>query len=163
MTGHPNMAVVEAADATDRDALLDAVYPDEGSTYVRALRGEVPRFFQEPVESGRHPANGVGDSSREPRSGVGICPTLTPCDDVGLYEKLSGALIVITVKDHRVTSGLGRIVSEVHLEHGYSTRLLRVGVKDTFTHGGIPGYLENFYGIGGKRYQDYRSGCAGTG
>ncbi|MGB4713876.1 MAG: transketolase C-terminal domain-containing protein [Pontimonas sp.] len=169
MTGLPNMTVVEAADATDMETLLDAVYPIQGPTYVRALRGEVPRLFDAPLEIGQHRTLFEGEDVlvvvsghltaatqrivseiREENPGVGLVnvSTLKPFDDVALYEKLSRAATVITVENHWVTSGLGRIVGEVILEHGYSTRLLRVGVKDTFTHGGSPSYLENFYGIG---------------
>ncbi len=169
MTGLPNMTVVEAADATDMASILDAVYPVPGPTYIRGLRGEVPQLFGTPLELGRHRTIFDGEDVlvivsghltaatqlivselRGAHPGLGLVnvATLKPFDDHDLHQKISRATTVVTVENHWVSSGLGKIVGEVILEHGYKTALRRVGVKDTFTHGGSPAYLEDFYGIG---------------
>lgn len=169
MTGLPNMTVVEAADATDMATVLDAVYPVEGPTYVRGLRGEVPHLFDTPLELGHHrtlfegedvlvivaghltaATQAIVSELRETSPGLALVnvSTLKPFDDLALYEKIAQATTVVTVENHWRSSGLGRIVGEVILENGYSTTLRRVGVGDTFTHGGSPAYLEDFYGIG---------------
>jgi transketolase len=168
MTGLPNMTVVEAADATDMQSVLDAVYPIEGPVYIRGLRGEVPKLFSEPLRIGHHrtiregsdivvlvsghltqAAIGVVDDIRQEFPEVGLLnvSTLKPFDDEELIRKLVSAKHVITVENHWVASGLGRLVAGVLVERRSSAQLTKVGVGDTFTHGGSPRYLEEFYGL----------------
>jgi len=168
MTGLPNMSVVEAADATDMETVLDAIHPLPGPVYVRALRGEVPRLFSEPLRFGHHrtmvegedvivlvsghltsSAKNVVDSMKAQHPGLGLInvATLKPFDDEALLSKLSRARIVITVENHWVATGLGRIVAAALTTRGSHARLITVGVGDTFTHGGSAAYLENFYGL----------------
>lgn len=72
--------------------------------------------------------------------------TLKPFSDQELIEKLSSAQIVVTVENHWVSSGLGKIVGQVLRQERATTTLIAVGVGDTFTHGGSVTYLEEFYG-----------------
>ena len=165
----PNMTVIEAADATDMESVLDSVYDLPGPVYVRGLRGEVPTLFDTPLVVGKHrtlfPGNDVlvvvsGHLTRNvieivsrlradyPGLGAVNVSTLKPFDDAELIDKLVSARHVVTVENHWVSSGLGSIVSRVLHTHGASTLLHTVGVGDTFTHGGSAGYLEDFYGIG---------------
>ena len=168
MTGLPNMTVVEAADATDMETVLDAVYPVQGPVYIRGLRGEVPKLFTEPLSLGHHrtiregsdvvvlvsghltqSALEVVDDLRQDYPDVGLLnvATLKPFDDEDLIQKLTAAKHVITVENHWVASGLGRLVAEVLVDRRSSAQLTRVGVGDTFTHGGTASYLEDFYGL----------------
>lgn len=169
MAGLPNMTVIEAADATDMESVLDAIHPLPGPVYVRALRGEVPRLFDKPMQVGRHrtmvdgrdvivlvaghltvAAAAVVDQLRAEHPGLGLInvATLKPFDDDELIDKLANARTVITVENHWVASGLGRIVAGVLMAKKSRAQLITVGVGDTFTHGGTAPYLEDFYGIG---------------
>jgi transketolase len=169
MTGLPNMTVVEAADATDMQSVLDAVYSVEGPVYIRGLRGEVPKLFSEPLRLGHHrtlregsdvvvlvsghltqSALGVVDEIRNEFPDVGLLnvSTLKPFDDEELIQKLVQARHVITVENHWVSSGLGRIVAGVLADRRSRAELTRVGIGDTFTHGGTAAYLEDYYGLG---------------
>lgn len=169
MTGLPNMTVVEAADATDMETVLDAVFDVPGPSYIRGLRGEVPRLFSAPLKLGRHrtlrrgtevivlvsgylteAAMAVVDDVRldHPQVGLINVSTLKPFNDEELIDKLVRASAVITVENHWKTSGLGRIVSTVLTNHRSAAHLTVVGVEDNFTHGGTTGYLEDFYGVG---------------
>ncbi len=168
MTGLPNMTVVEAADATDMETVLEAVYQVQGPTYIRGLRGEVPRLFDEPLTLSQHrtlrPGSEVivlvsGHLTRSvmevvdtirldhPEVGLLNVATLKPFDDEALLEKLACAAKVITVENHWIASGLGRIVALALAERRSTAELTRVGIGDTFTHGGTAAYLENFYGL----------------
>ena len=168
MTGLPNMTVVEAADATDMQSVLDAVYSVQGPVYIRGLRGEVPKLFSEPLRLGHHrtlregsdvvvlvsghltqSAIGVVDEIRNEFPDVGLLnvSTLKPFDDEDLIQKLVSARHVITVENHWVSSGLGRIVAGVLADRRSSAQLTRVGIGDTFTHGGTAAYLEDYYGL----------------
>lgn len=168
MTGLPNMTVVEAADATDMETVLDAIHDVPGPTYVRGLRGEVPRLFNEPLRVGHHrtlregsevivlvsghltqQALAVVDELRQDNLYVGLInvSTLKPFGDEALILKLVNAMAIITVENHWKVSGLARIVAGVLTERHSAARLLSVGLADTFTHGGTTDYLENFYGL----------------
>ena len=72
--------------------------------------------------------------------------TSNPFSDQELIEKLTSAQIMVTVENHRVSSGLGKIVGQVLHQERASTTLITVGVGDTFAHGGSVPYLEEFYG-----------------
>jgi transketolase len=169
MTSLPNMTVVEAADATDMETVLDAIHDVPGPTYVRGLRGEVPRLFSDPMVVGRHrrlvdgsdvivlvsghlteaALTVVGELSQDhPGLGLINVSTLKPFDDELLISQLVNAAVVITVENHWKASGLSRIVAGVLSDRHSAARLVSVGVDDTFTHGGSAGYLEDFYGIG---------------
>jgi len=168
MTGLPNMTVVEAGDATDMETVLDAVYKVQGPVYIRALRGEVPRLFSEPMCLGRHrtlfegddvlvvvsghltaTAKKVVEKVRERHSRVGLInvSTLKPFDDEELLEKMANARVVVTVENHWVASGLGRIVAQALATRRSRAQLVTVGIADVFTHGGSAAYLEDCYGI----------------
>lgn len=183
MTGLPNMTVLEAADATDMQSVLDAVYALEGPVYIRGLRGEVPKLFTEPLQVGRHrtiregfdvvvlvsghlteSAITVVDDIRDEYGDVGLLnvSTLKPFDDDDLIQKLVSARHVITVENHWVSSGLGRIVAGVLVDHRSSARLTRVGVDDTFTHGGTARYLEDYYGLSSSHIRRAVLGALGV-
>lgn len=168
MSGLPNMTVVEAADATDMESVLDAIHPLPGPVYVRGLRGEVPRLFSEPMRVGHHRTLFDGDEvlvvvsghltqatrdvvaalkKNHPGLGLVNVSTLKPFDDEALIAKLVNAKTVVTVENHWLASGLARIVSKTLLERGAHSKLIPVGIGDTFTHGGSAAYLENVYGI----------------
>jgi transketolase len=55
MRSLPNMTILECADATEIESVLDIVYSINGPVYVRMLRGEIPRLFNpsEPMQLGR--------------------------------------------------------------------------------------------------------------
>lgn len=171
MAGLPNMTVLEAADATDMRTILAALDELPGPVYVRALRGEVPLLFDEPLAVGSsrriaHGADGdevlvvvsghptamaieVVDQLREQFANLGlICiNTLKPFTDPVALDAISMAGTVITVENHLIGSGLGSIVAQFIAAQG-GPRLVTLGIDDTFTHGGSVDYLTEFYGLG---------------
>lgn len=183
MAGLPNMTVIEAADATDMETVLDAIHPLPGPVYVRALRGEVPRLFGSPMEVGKHrtmvegrdvvvlvsghltaSALAVVDELRAEHPGLGLInvATLKPFDDEVLIDTLAAAKTVVTVENHWVASGLARIVAGALAARRSRAQLVTVGVGDTFTHGGTAAYLENFYGISAEHIRRAVLGALGV-
>ena len=168
----PNMTVIEAADATDMRTVLPAIEHIEGPVYVRALRGEVPLLFDEPLVVGKarriaHGGNGdevlvlvtgdptamakqVVDALRTEYPNLGfICVnTIKPFNDPQLLDAINNAGTVITLEDHLIASGMGSIVAR-HIAANGGPRLVTLGVNDTFTHGGSVEYLTHFYGLDG--------------
>jgi transketolase len=166
----PNMTVIEAADATDMRTVLPAIEDIDGPVYVRALRGEVPLLFDEPLVVGKarriaHGANGdevlvlvTGDPTamakqvvdelraEYPNLGLICVNTIKPFNDPQLLDAITNAGTVITLEDHLIASGMGSIVARHIATHG-GPRLVTLGVNDTFTHGGSVDYLTHFYGL----------------
>lgn len=183
MSGLPNMTVIEAADATDMETVLDAIHPLPGPVYVRALRGDVPRLFDSPMEIGKHrtmvdgrevivlvsghltsTALDVVEALRADHPGLGLInvATLKPFVDEALLDKLAAAKTVVTVENHWVTSGLASIVATALTARRSAASLIPVGVGDTFTHGGSAAYLENFYGISAEHIRRAVLGALGV-
>jgi transketolase len=168
MSQLPNMTVLEVGDAVEARTVLDVMDAIDGPVFCRMLRGEVPVLFDTPMRLGRARELATGEELLFISSGVhtqvtagvvtslreaGIAAghlhisTLKPFDDPLVVERLSGAQTAITVEDHLVRGGLGTAVAEVIAEHGLATPLRRVGIDDTFTHGGTRDYLFAYYGL----------------
>ena len=168
MRNLPNMTVLELADATDVETFWPAVEALPGPLYCRVPRGEVPRLFTQPFELDRVRSLSAGEDltvlsigaavSHASRAvemlrstGMGVAhlvvSTLKPFSDEEVLRSIARSGRVITVENHLVAGGLGTAVAEVVAESGLNATLRRVGIADTFTHGGSPDYLFGYYGI----------------
>lgn len=171
MRSLPNMTVLECADATEVESVLDAAYQVNGPVYVRMLRGEIPRLFdpKQPFRLGkvRRLSKGrditvlsSGICTEEAmravkalrKEGVSIThlhvSTLKPFNAKAIVDSLfSSRYGVITMENHSVIGGLGTVVSEVMAQGGIRTKLVKIGIKDRFLHGASRAYLAKEYGI----------------
>jgi transketolase len=176
MCALPNMTVIECADATEIETVLDVVQAVPGPVYVRMLRGEVPRLFDagEPMRLGK--LRTVVDDQPSGKVDVvifssGICTEEAMRATLALrargvsirhlhvstHKPLDAAAVaraaartrrgVITIENHVVTGGLGSAVAEVIAEAGLGKRLVRIGLRDTFVHGASRAYLMKEYGL----------------
>ena len=165
----PNMTVVETGDATEVESVLDAIEHVSGPVYVRMLRGDLPRLFpaDEPMVLGRSRLLNEGDdvtvitagvtteealraTQALEAQGVGLThvhvSTHKPFGDPILHDAIRRSRHgVITVENHVVTGGLGSAVAEYMAEHGIGTRLVRLGLQDTYAHGASKPYLMREY------------------
>jgi transketolase len=165
----PNMTVLEVGDAIEAATVLDVIDAVSGPVYCRMLRGQVPVLFGEPMQLNTARVLSEGDDVLILTSGVcteialpvvgslrdaGVSvghlhiSTLKPFTDSLVLEKLASTRHILTVENHLVSGGLGTAVSEMMTEHGLGGRLLRIGVNNTFTHGGTRDYLFDYYGLG---------------
>ncbi len=171
MRAVPNMTVFEVGDATEVETVLDPVLEVQGPVYIRMLRGELPRLFprEEPFVAGKSRVLSVGSdisivtagiSTEEAmrataslrRRGLSIqhlhVSTHKPSGDAALEEALCKPRYgVITMENHSVIGGLGAEVAEIIAEKGIGKRLIRMGLLDSFAHGGSKGYLMREYGL----------------
>lgn len=169
MRAIPNMTVLDCGDATEVESVVEAADAIDGPVYCRILRGEVPRLFDTPLAVGRMRvlAEGrdvlivtAGIATEEAmrataalaRAGVSIrhlhVSTLKPFDAatvVGHAESVHDG--VVTLENHVTTGGLGSAVAEALAEAGLARRLIRLGLDDTFAHGGSRPYLMRHYGL----------------
>jgi transketolase len=165
----PNMTVLEVGDATEAETVLDVIDALPGPVFCRMMRGQVPVLFEDPMRlnTARVLSRGsdlllitsgvcteLGLSAVEVLNDAGVAvehlhvSTLKPFTDPIVLESLAAAKRVITAENHLVHGGLGTAVAELLAEHPFQARLYRVGIDDTFTHGGTRDYLFDHYGIG---------------
>jgi len=171
MSALPNMTVLECADATDVESVLEVAYAINGPVYVRMLRGEIPRLFPvtEPMRFGQPRVLSQGEDITLFSSGIcteealraipvlqqrGVSiqhvqvSTLKPFNGVMAVSMAAQAKVgVITMENHVIHGGLGSRVAESMAEVGLGKRLIRIGLQDTFAHGGSRPYLMRTYSL----------------
>ncbi len=171
MRATPNMTVLETADATEVETCLDVAQAVDGPVYIRMLRGEVPRLFpkDEPMEFDKVRVLSEGDDvtvltagitteealrAAAPLAGAGVgithlhVSTHKPFGDPVILDSIRRARHgVVTLENHTIVGGLGSAVAELMAEHAIGTRLLRLGLRDTYAHGASRAYLMREYGL----------------
>ncbi|MBX9244152.1 transketolase [Actinotalea ferrariae] len=173
MRGLPNMTVLEVGDAADVESVLDVAHAVDGPVYIRMLRGALPRLFDTPMELDRvrHLADGedvtlfsAGITTEEAirarhvleAAGISVThrhvTTHKPFDDPAIADAIRAAgSLVVTVENHSVIGGLGSEVAERMAEIGAGTRLVRIGIPDTFAQGASAPYLMDKFGLTAPR------------
>ena len=74
--------------------------------------------------------------------------TIKPFEAKALLDHIQSVKVgVITLENHVVTGGIGSLVSETITDAGIGKKLIRLGLKDTFAHGGSRPYLSRYYGL----------------
>jgi transketolase len=74
--------------------------------------------------------------------------TLKPVNEQLLLDHISAVKMgVVTLENHVVTGGVGSLIAELMAEAGVGKRLVRLGLQDTFAHGGSRPYLMRHYGL----------------
>jgi transketolase len=165
MRALPNMTVLECGDATEVETVLDVIEKIDGPVYVRMLRGEMPRLFDrsEPMQLGKARVLSQGSDITVLTSGImteeamraiqvlkkrGLSiqhmhiSTLKPFNDQSVLAAIARSRFgVITMENHTVIGGLGSIIAEQMAEAGMAKKLVRMGLKDTFSHGASKQYL----------------------
>jgi len=171
MRAIPNMTVVETGDATEVESVFDAIQPIRGPVYIRQLRGDIPRLFDpaEPLQIGKSRILSQGEDIALFSSGIcteealkvttalrdaGVSVyhahvnTLKPFNSQEAIEIASQVKYgVITFENHIIIGGLGAAVAESLAEAGVGKRLVRIGLQDTYAHGGNKAYLMKYYGL----------------
>lgn len=167
----PNLTIVETGDATEVESVLDATEDIDGPVYIRMLRGEIPRLFpvDEPMVVGRSRLLSDGEdvtiitagitteeamraSDALQTAGVGVTHvhvnTHKPFGDEIIEEAIGRAKHgVITLENHTIVGGLGSAVAEYVADRGLGTKLVRLGLRDTYAHGASKPFLMKEYGL----------------
>ena len=167
----PNMTVLECGDATEVEAILEVTEQVEGPVYARLLRGDVPRLFHTPMELGAPRMLCEGSDVCVISSGVAsqiALPAVKEMLDAGAslthvhistIKPFPSAAVVaavescrfgaVAIENHSVIGGLGAAVAEAVVGAGIGRRLIRLGLQDTYAHGGSSDYLFSHYGLAG--------------
>jgi len=163
MRALPNMTILECGDATEVESVLEVIEKINGPVYVRMLRGEIPRLFNSPMKFGEARVLSEGKDLVVLSSGImteeamraiqvlkkhGLSiqhmhvSTLKPFNDQSVLDAISKSRFgVITMENHTIVGGLGSIIAEKMAEAGIAGKLVRIGLRDTFSHGASKQYL----------------------
>ncbi len=169
MRSIPNMTILETGDATEVESICEAADSIDGPVYCRVLRGSVPRLFTTPIKVGEMRELSSGNEiliitsgitteeamrARNALENVGVSirhlhlNTIKPFDANALLDHIQSVKSgVITLENHVVTGGIGSLVSETMSDAGIGKKLIRLGLKDTYAHGGSRPYLMRYYGL----------------
>lgn len=169
MRSIPNMTILETGDATEVESICEAADSIDGPVWCRVLRGSVPRLFDTPIKVGQMRVLSEGTDilvvtagitteeamrARSALSGVGLSirhlhlHTIKPFDAKALMDHVGSVKHgVITLENHVTEGGIGSLVAESMADAGAGKRLIRLGLKDTYAHGGSRPYLMRYYGL----------------
>jgi transketolase len=169
MRSIPNMTVLETGDATEVESICEAADSIDGPVYCRVLRGTVPRLFDTPIRVGRMRELALGDDVLIVTSGItteealrargaleraGLSVrhlhlnTIKPFDAKAMLDHIASVRRgVVTLENHVTEGGIGSLVAEIMADNGVGKRLVRLGLRDTYAHGGSRPYLMKYYGL----------------
>jgi len=170
MRSLPNMAVIVPADARQAEQAVEAVYERRGPAYLRLSRYPTPDFVppecdfrigraQMLREGGDVCLCGCGPvlfnvltaadllDADGIRTGVVNFHTLKPFDVETVADLAGRYRQLISVEEHSIYGGLGSALAEVLAGRGTGTRLLPLGVADTFGESGSADELLAKHGL----------------
>jgi transketolase len=169
MRSIPNMTILETGDATEVESICEAADSIDGPVYCRVLRGSVPKLFATPIRIGEMRELAAGSDALVVTAGItteeamrardvlekrGVSVrhlhinTIKPFDTRALLDHIYSVRYgVITMENHVTEGGIGSLVAESIADAGVGKRLVRLGLKDTYAHGGSRPYLMRYYGL----------------
>lgn len=169
MRSIPNMTILETGDATEVESICEAADSIDGPVWCRVLRGAVPRLFSTPIKVGEMRVLSEGSDilvvtagitteealrARSALNSAGLSirhlhlHTIKPFDAKALLDHIGSVKHgVITLENHVTEGGIGSLVAETMADAGVGKRLIRLGLKDTYAHGGSKPYLMRYYGL----------------
>lgn len=154
MRGLPNMTVMCTSDDTQTKWAVEELSKFEGPAYLRLCRYATPTIYEEgqKFEIGKGIQIGDGTDATVVATGVVVSEaikakeeleksginirvvdihTIKPIDKELIVKCAKETKKIITIEDHSTIGGLGSAVCEV-LSEEYPTKVIRMGVKDTF-------------------------------
>jgi transketolase len=76
--------------------------------------------------------------------------TIKPLDEQLIIKCAKETNAIITAEEHSVIGGLGAAIAEIFAEKNFSTKFLRMGIKDVFCESGDPSDLLDKYELNDK-------------
>lgn len=165
----PNMVVIAPGDAIEAEKATLAMAKDKRPNYMRLAREATPVFTTEktPFEIGRayvlEPGQDItiistGTMTHKAlvaahllyKDGIDVevvhVPTIKPLDAVTILKSVEKTGAVITVEEAQIAGGLGGAVAEL-LSEQLPTRMVRMGMKDSYGESGKPVELFEHFGL----------------
>ena len=165
----PNMTVMCTSDDTETKWAVEEIAKIEGPVYLRLCRLATPVIYEEEQEfkfgkgvqigdgtdatvigTGAVVAEAIKAKEELEKQGINIrvvdIHTIKPIDRELIVRCAKETKKIITIEDHSVIGGLGSTVCEV-LSEEYPSKVIRMGVKDTFGKSGKAEELLTYFGL----------------
>ncbi len=165
----PNMTVMSVSDDTQTKWAVEEISKINGPVYLRLGRLATPIIYDEnqKFEIGKAIQIGEGTDATVFATGVTVSEalkakeelekqginirvvdihTIKPIDRETIIRCAKETKKLISIEDHSVIGGLGSAIAEV-LTENYPTKLIRLGMKDTFGKSGKAEDLMKYFGI----------------
>lgn len=171
LRGMPNLTIVDPCDAVDIEQAVPQLAAHEGPTYMRILRGKVPRVLDEydyTFQLGK--AQVIRDGAEvllistglmteraleaaktlaEDKIDVAVLhvPTLKPFDEETILREMARDRLVLTLENHTIIGGLFDAVAHAALRKGIQKQVTPIGLPDEFLDAGALPTLNDRYGV----------------
>ena len=168
----PNMTVISTSDDVQTKWAVEEISKLNGPVYLRLSRLATPIIYEEHQKfeigkaiqlgngtDGTVFATGVTVSeaikAQEELSKIGIeirvidIHTIKPIDEETIIKCAKETKKLISIEDHNIIGGLGSTIAEV-LTEKYPTKLIRMGINDTFGKSGKAEELMKYFKITAK-------------
>ena len=165
----PNIKVLSPSDDMQTKWIISEISKIEGPVYVRLARLATEEIYDEKqkFEIGKAVQHGDGIDGTVFATGVTVQEALNvqkelkekginirvidmfsikPIDREIIIKSAKETKKLVSIEDHNIIGGLGSAISEVLIEE-YPTKLIRLGIKDTFGRSGKAEELMKYYGI----------------
>ena len=172
MRALPNMTVMCTSDDTQTKWAIKEISKIKGPVYLRLSRLATPIIYKssEKFEIGKAIQIGEGTDATIIATGDVVYEaikakeelekmgknvrildihTIKPIDKQAIIKCAKETKKIITIEDHNIIGGLGSSVCEV-LSEEYPTKVVRLGIKDTFGKSGKAEELMEYFGIKAK-------------
>lgn len=169
MRGLPNMTVMCTSDDTETRWAVEEISKIEGPVYLRLCRLATPVIYDETqkFEIGKAIQIGDGTDACIFATGVTVAEaikakeelekeninvrvvdihTIKPIDRETIIKSAKETKKLISVEDHSVIGGLGTAISD-GLTEQYPTKLIKLGINDTFGKSGKAEELLKYFGL----------------
>ena len=166
----PNLKFFSPSDDTETKFIINEISKINAPCYVRLSRFATPVIYDENeiFEIGK--AKQIGDGEDATIFATGVCVsealkakdelqnqginvrvvdihTIKPIDKAAIIKCAKETKKIITVEDHSIIGGLGSAICEV-LSEEYPSKVIRLGIKDTFGKSGSATELMHYFEIG---------------
>jgi len=173
----PNMVVINTIDYWQTKKAVKEISRHKGPVYLRYSKAETPEITTEetPFKIGKADVLMEGKDVTIVSCGTIIyealiaaknlkakykieaeiisSPTIKPLDEETILKSIKKTGCAVTVEEHQTTGGLGGAVAEV-LSKKLPTKLLRIGVNDTFGESGSYSDLKDKYGLSSHQIEE---------
>jgi transketolase len=171
LRGCPNLTIVDPCDAVDLEQAVPQLADHPGPTYLRLLRGAVPRVLDEYdyrfelgkaaelrtgrdvviVSTGLMTMRALQAAARLEADHVDVAvlhvPTIKPLDREAILRVARTDRLLVTAENHTVIGGLAESVASTLAFAGVGTRVVPVALPDEFLAAGALPTLHDRYGL----------------
>lgn len=172
MRSIPNMTVIVPCDAIEAEKAVFAAVEFNGPCYLRMARPATNIITKEDTPftigkanvlregkdvcvfaTGILVAEALDAAAMAEKDGISVTVvnihTIKPIDREVVVDMAKKHKKLISIEEHSIIGGLGSAISEV-LTDEYPSKLIRLGIKDTFGESGTVDELMNKYGLTSK-------------